>query len=124
MRLLSIAAAASFVVVVTSAPTGAGQPLSVAVSPKIAPAPGYVRVSARIEPSDDNRALEITAVSEDFSRSSVIQLDGSRAPRVQVVDYANLPAGTYQVGATLIGQNGRRAEASRFVQVVPMAGQR
>jgi hypothetical protein len=124
MKLLSIVAGGALLVLAATQLSDAGQPLILIVSPKVAPAPGYVRVSARIEPSADNRALEITAVSDDFARSSSVQLDGAHAPRVEVVDYANLPAGTYEVSVVLVGSSGKRAAASRFVQIVPMPGQR
>lgn len=99
-------------------------PLTLQVSPKVAPAPGWVRVSARIEPNDDNRQLEVTAASDEFERITAIQLNGRSAPRLSVVDYSNLPAGNYEITAVLVGSNGRRAAASRVVQIVPMPGQR
>jgi hypothetical protein len=124
MKPLSMLATGVFLLLAIGQASEADQPLILGVSPNVAPAPGYVRVSARIEPSDQNRALEITAISEEFTRSSTIQLDGARAPRVEVIDYGNLPAGVYEVSAVLVGSGGRRATASRFVQIVPMAGQR
>lgn len=100
------------------------QPLILMVSPKVVAAPGYVRVSARIEPDAENRMLEVTATSDEYSRTSEIQLDGSSAPRVSVIDYANLPSGVYEVSAVLMGTRGRRAGMTRVVQVVPSPGQR
>lgn len=99
-----------------------GQPLMLQASPAIGPAPGFVRVRARIEPSADNRVLEIAAVSADFTRTSAIQLNGSRAPRVSVFDYGNLPAGDYEVTAVLHGSAGTRAAARVGIHVVPTAG--
>ena len=100
------------------------QPLTVSVSPLVAPAPGFVRVSARVAPSEENRVLEVSASSSEFGRSSEIQLDGIRAPRLSVVDYRDLPAGVYEISAVLIGSQGKRATVSRFVQILPTPGQR
>jgi hypothetical protein len=99
------------------------QPLILNVSPALARAPGYLRVSARIEPDVDNRMLLVTATSEDYSRSSEIPLNGARAPRLSVVDYPGLPSGVYEVRAVLIGAQGRRAGATRTVQFIPMTGE-
>ncbi len=106
------------------APAVADQPLKIQVSPRVAPAPGWLRINARIEPSDDNRELEVAAVSDNYSRVSAIQLDGTQAPRVSVIDYSGLPAGAYEVTVVLIGTRGRRATASQIVEVIPMAGNR
>jgi hypothetical protein len=100
------------------------EPLILTVSPRIAPAPGFVRVSARIEPDADNRTLEITASSDGYTRTSEIQLNGLRAPRLSIVEYPDLPSGVYQVSAVLVGTRGRRAGMSRYVQVMEMPGRR
>lgn len=121
---MRLAAATVVVLLGAGGIAGGEQPLNLQVSPKMAPAPGWVRVSARIEPNEDNRQLEVTATSDEFTRASAIPLNGSRAPRLSVIDYGNLPAGTYEVTAELVGQNGRRAIATRMVQIVPMPGQR
>jgi hypothetical protein len=73
---------------------------------------------------DDNRVLEISASSSEFTRSSEIQLDGIRAPRLSVIDYRGLPSGIYEVSAVLIGSQGKRTAVSRFVQILPTPGQR
>ena len=96
-----------------------GQPLSLDVSPAVAMAPSPVRVRATIEASDENRWLEIIAQSPDFARSSTIELDGSRAPRVSRFDYPNVPPGVYDVTALLVGTRGTRATVTRTVRIVP-----
>src|SRR5439155_24965013 len=73
----------------------AGECLTMKVSPRQALAPVNLRVSVRIEPSADNRALTIVAETSDFYRSSQIQLEGDRAPRVVSVEYPNVPGGEY-----------------------------
>jgi hypothetical protein len=101
--------------------TGA-QPLVLTVAPKIAPEPGYVRVRVRIEPDADNRMLEVTALSDEYSRTSEIPLNGSSAPRLSIIDYPNLPSGTYEVHAVLLGSKGNRATMRSVVQIVGRRG--
>jgi hypothetical protein len=106
---------------------GAGKPhsqelLKLQVSPLVSQAPGFVNVRTIVDVSDDNRALEISAVSPDFSRSSTIELSGRSGPAVNTFSYPNLPAGEYEVRAVLIGANGVRATVARTARVVPRGG--
>jgi hypothetical protein len=117
MRSVATAAVMSLLVAASAQSIAGDQPLTLRVTPQVTPAPGYVRVSARILPDDDNRSLEITATSDEFSRASAVQLDGARAPRTTVFDYPNLPAGTYEVAAVLVGTRGRRAAERTLVRV-------
>jgi hypothetical protein len=50
--------------------------------------------------------------SEDFYRSSDIQLDGANAARNHSMDWSGLPPGDYQVVATVFGANGERKRES------------
>ena len=71
----------------------------------------------------DNRAVEVVAESEDYYRSSEIQLDGDQAPRTNTFEFRSLPPGTYEVKATLLGSSGRtRAWAYSHVNVVASSG--
>jgi hypothetical protein len=98
------------------------QPLTLKVSPAMAAAPAFIRVSAVIEANDENRSLEIVAQSPQFFRSSTIDLDGRNTPPLTVIEYPNLPPGFYEVSAVLIGTTGKRATAMRFVKVVQSPG--
>ena len=106
---------------------GAGKPqsqelLKLQISPLVSQAPGFVSVRAIVEVSDDNRLLEVSAVSQDFARSSTIELSGRSAPAVSTFSYPNLPAGLYEVRAVLVGTNGVRATLARTMRVVPRGG--
>jgi len=96
----------------------ANQPLTLRVSPNVAFAPANLIVRATIEANADNRLLEVVADSSDFYRSSAIQLEGDRAPRVSNFEFRGLPPGEYQVMAVIVGANGRpRAVAHHTVMV-------
>ena len=100
-------------------PLGAGERLTMKVSPAVAFAPANLIVRATIVADADNRAVEIVAESEDFYRSSTIQLEGDRAARTNTFEFRSLPPGTYEVRAHLLGSNGeQRAAVSQQINVI------
>jgi hypothetical protein len=103
----------------------AKEPLSIRVSPSVAFAPANMVVRTSIEPDASNRAVEIVADSDQFYRSSQVQLDGERAPRTSICEFRSLPPGAYEVKAALIGVDGRaRAVARAHVNVVESGASR
>ena len=107
---------------ITTAPTGAGERISLNVSPVVAFAPANLVVRARIEADPENRALAIIAESNDFYRSSEIQLEGARAPRTTMFEFRQLPPGTYEVRAKLVGADGQeRGYVRRSVNIIDTA---
>ena len=104
---------------ITTLPMGAGERITVKVSPAVAFAPANLVVRTMIEADQDNRAVEIVAESADFYRSSQIQLEGDRAPRTTNFEFLSLPPGTYEVRALLIGTGGeQRAFARQTINVI------
>ena len=121
-RFAIIAATAAICLLGGSSSVDSAQPLSLEVSPVVAPGPAFVRVRAVVEPSDDNRSLDIVAQSAEFYRSSHVDLDGRNSPRIAVVEYSRLPPGKYEITGVLVGIGGKRATAMKFVHIVPTAG--
>jgi hypothetical protein len=102
---------------------GAGEPMTLSVSPAVAFAPATLIVRAKIEADAHNRTVEIVAESPAFYRSSEIQLDGDRAPRTNTFEFRSMPPGTYDVRATLRDSNGQaRALARSTVNVIAAGG--
>jgi hypothetical protein len=98
---------------------GAGERMMLKVSPAFAFAPANLVVRATIPVDADNRAVEIVAESDDFYRSSEIQLEGERAARTSTFEFRSLPPGTYEVRANLLGADGRsRAMIRQQVNVL------
>ena len=98
---------------------GAKEPLSMRVSPAISFAPANLVIRTSVEPDADNRAMEIVADSDEFYRSSAIQLDADRAPKTTTFEFRSLPPGEYEVTAVVIGADGeRRALAHAQVNVL------
>lgn len=116
MTLKTVLAAA---LLTAAIPAAGNEGLSLRVSPEMCVEPAYVLVRVTIEPDEDNRSLEIVAESEDFFRSSQIELDGAHASRIRVLQYRGLPAGEYEVRGVLIGRDGhQRAMARRMLKVL------
>ncbi len=102
-------------------PLGAKEkdPMTIRVTPAVSFAPANLIVRATIECNAANRAVEIVAESEDFYRSSQIELNGDDAPRTTQFEFRSLPPGTYEVRAVLYGISGDpRAEVRQQVNVI------
>ena len=100
-------------------PLGAGERITMKVSPAVAFAPANLIVRTMIVADADNRAVEIIAESEDFYRSSTIQLEGDRAARTNMFEFRSLPPGAYEVRANLFGTNGeQRATIRQQINVI------
>ena len=103
----------------TATPLGAGERLTLKVSPAVAFAPANLIVRAMIVADPDNRAIEIIAESPDFYRSSSIQLEGDKAARTNMFEFRSLPPGTYEVRANLLDSNGAsRAMIRQQINVI------
>jgi hypothetical protein len=63
------------------------------------PAPATVPITIAVEPGEDNRALTVEMDSDDFYRSSTIDLDGKNEKRLHMIEFKSLPAGEYMVRA-------------------------
>ena len=98
--------------------------LRMQVSPAVSRAPAVLTIRVSVQPSSDDRSLQIVAESATFYRSSEIELDGTSATAHQVVEFRNLPAGLYQVTGVLVGTRGPRATVLRTAKVEPSPGSR
>jgi hypothetical protein len=113
------AALLGMLMVTAALPLGAGEKMTMKVSPAVAFAPANLIVRAMIVADSDNRAVEIVAESDDFYRSSMIQLEGDKAARTSMFEFRSLPPGTYEVRANLIGANGdSRARIRQQINVI------
>src|SRR5262245_38743664 len=99
------------------------QALTVRVTPAVTREPAALKIQAIIESDDRNRSLQIVARSTGYMRGSEIQLDGSDAQRVWEIEFRDVPRGNYEVTATLMGNDGRRASVSKVVTVLSQLAQ-
>ena len=106
-------------------PADAGEMITMAVSPRQSIGPTNLTVRVRLEPSAENRALQIVADSGEFYRSSHVQLAGERAERMVVVEFRGVPSGDYQISGVLFNSVGHsRAMARQQAFVLPGLGER
>jgi hypothetical protein len=94
------------------------EPVLISVGPSISFEPGNVRIVSRVEPSAANRALVIEVESGSHYSSSEVPLEGEQAPRSRAIFLKNLPAGDYQVVATLRKETGAATVIRGAFQVV------
>ena len=103
----------------TATLAAAGDPVALRVSPSVSIAPTMLAISVSVAPQPENRALEIVVDSHDFYRLSRVQLDGDRSPRINTMKIDGVPAGEYEVTATVLGADGKRGTMARaFVEVM------
>jgi hypothetical protein len=84
----------------------ASDPISISVVPSACVAPCSVRVAVRVFPDQTNRSLTIAAESIAFYRSSTRPLEGDHGPRLHELILHEIPAGLYDVRATVTRSNG------------------
>lgn len=103
----------------------AGDLLTMKVTPAQSFAPAILRVRVRMVPSADNRWLEVVADSGSFYRSSLMQLDGDRAPQTMSVEFRGIPGGAYEIHGILSDGGGHeRAHVCELANVIPSGGER
>lgn len=101
-----------------------GEMLRMQVSPAIQRAPAMLTVRVSVEESPENRWLQVVAESQNFYRSSQVQIDGVNSTPLKVFEFRGLPTGVYEVTSVLVGTQGPRATISRVAQVVASPGAR
>lgn len=106
----------------STASAEAHQPLSMRVSPTQSFAPATVTVRVHVESADDNRGLEVVAESDEFYRASSAELDGSDAPSTITFEFRDVPGGSFEIKATLIGSAGKsRAVIRQHINLIDPA---
>ena len=113
---------AALLVVAGMKPVHGRDRIELRVTPSVAKAPGFVKVRVFINQDAGNRAVEVVADSPDFYRSSLIPMNGERAPLATEIQLRDLPGGQYNVSAVLHGLDGVRGIVHQTVVIVPPAG--
>jgi hypothetical protein len=110
---MSIRVLALTLLALSAAPVVAGERIGVHVTPSVAFAPADLQVRASVSADQENRALEVIAESHTFYSSSVIQLDGEKAPTATTVEFRSVPVGLYSVRVVVKGAGGREIASAR-----------
>src|SRR5262245_3135825 len=99
-------------------PLAGDQAVAIRVLPVMARQPASIKIIATVEPDQRNRTLAISAESAGYATTSEVQLEGLNAKRIFETEFRDIPQGDYDVTATVIGTDGRKATASRVVVVM------
>lgn len=91
---------------------------SVTFSPVVAFAGADLRVVVRVQPDAGNRRLQLSIDAPTFYASTERQLDGVEGARAHTFAVHELPAGDYQIIATLEGASGIRSRVTRSFKVM------
>ncbi len=91
---------------------------SVTFSPIVAFAGADLRVVVRVQPDAGNRRLQLSVDAPTFYASTERQLDGVQGARAHTFNVKELPAGDYQIVATLEGSDGIRSRVIRSFKVM------
>ena len=91
---------------------------SVTFSPVVAFAGADLRVVVRVQPDAGNRRLQLSVDAPTFYASTERQLDGLEGARAHTFNVRELPAGDYQIVATLEGSTGVRSRVTRSFKVM------
>ena len=91
---------------------------SVTFSPVVAFAGADLRVVVRVTPDAGNRRLQLSIDAPTFYASTERQLDGMEGARAHTFSVKELPAGDYQIVATLEGSSGVRSRVTRSFKVM------
>lgn len=91
---------------------------SVTFSPVVAFAGADLRVVVRVTPDAGNRRLQLSVDAPTFYASTERQLDGMEGARAHTFSVKELPAGDYQIVATLEGSSGVRSRVTRSFKVM------
>ncbi len=84
--------------------------------------PATVQLTVAVEPAANNRALLIEADGERYFRSSEVVLSGESDKRLHVIEFKNLPAGTYMLRAEVRSSDAVLGQATHELLVTGVGG--
>ena len=96
-----------------------GHPITVRVTPAFAIEGSPVQAMVRVARHAENRLLRITVDSENYFRSSDVELDGENAAITHYLPMNSLPAGEYAFLAVVYGPSGERARSYEEFRLLP-----
>jgi len=94
-------------------------PITVRVTPAFGIEGSPVQAMVRVAPNAENRLLRITVDSENYFRSSDVELDGDNAAITHYLSMSSLPAGEYAFLAVVYGANRERARSHEAFRLLP-----
>jgi hypothetical protein len=105
-------------VFVGSMQLSAEEAISIRVRPAVATWKGSARVSVLVARNELNRVLIWEVDGPSYYRSSTMELNGAASPRSYVFTISNLPAGDFEVRATVRRSDDSHAFDRSSIKVV------
>jgi hypothetical protein len=115
-RYLGLAMAAG--ILVGSIQTSADEAVSITVRPAVTTYRGSAQLKVLVARDDKNRSLQWEIDGPNYYRSSSIELNGAAAPRSYVFVVRELPAGEFEVRATVTRNDESTAVDRSMIRVV------
>jgi hypothetical protein len=108
-----------FLILLVSGTPRGDEALTVSIRPHVSFAPGGVLVRAIVAPDPENRAIEFSADSAEYFRSSTLPLVGERAEITLRFRFSGLPRGNYRITVRLMGSEDEvRASVEQRIVIV------
>jgi hypothetical protein len=111
-----------FTLALASASSQGAQRITIRVTPAVALEPAQLTIRTTVEPSDQNRLLNVSLISDQYSTSSDVPLEGLNAARLSVLQIRDVPSGLYEVRAVVVGPAGPLASTTQVVKIQPAPG--
>jgi hypothetical protein len=83
-------------------------------------APATVPMTIAVEPGEKNRVLVVEVDSDNYFRSSGVELDGEKEKRLHALEFRSLPAGEYTLRAEVRSKTGVLGTATGGLVVTGM----
>ncbi len=113
--LLVLAVAAG---ILAGSTTSAEQPVAISVRPAVATMGANAQLKVTVARDERNRSLKWEVDGPNYYRSSSVELNGASAPRCYFFLARGLPAGEFQVRATVRRNDGSASTDWALVRVV------
>ena len=115
-RYLGLAMAAGMLM--GSTQTSADEAIAITVRPAVATFRGNAQLKVLVARDEKNRSLEWVIDGPNYYRSSSIELDGAAAPRSYFFLIRELPAGEFEIRATVTRNDQSKVSDRSAIRVV------
>lgn len=102
--------------------SSADAPISITVRPAVAHTSGEARVKVLVARNERNRSLVWEVDGPNYYRSSAMQLDGASSPRSYFFTMRDLPAGSFEVRASVRRNDNSVAMDRSAIRVIGLGG--
>jgi len=102
--------------------SSADAPISITVRPAVSHVSGETRVKVLVARNERNRSLVWEVDGPNYYRSSAMELDGAASPRSYFFTMRDLPAGSFEVRASVRRNDNSVATDRSAIRVIGLVG--